>query len=112
MGLSVYKDHTKSIFTLLLLRGLGVWLCDGADLVEHLLQFTRLVQIRHNIASANKLASDEQLGEGWPVPIPHAQTTSLRVHLQILTHGRTRQDVRARKIASYVTRKERGYQDA
>ena len=40
-----------------------------ARVLEHLLQFSGLVQIGDNIAPSHELSVDEQLGERRPVPM-------------------------------------------
>lgn len=80
---------------------------DGASVLEHLLEFSRFVQIRHNIASSHKLSVDEQLGERRPVPVYQRRSKVLRVHLQILSNGRTRKDISTSEVASYESRQLR-----
>ena len=78
-----------------------------ARVLEHLLQFSGLVQIGDNIAPSHELSVDEQLGERRPVPVYQRRSKVLRVHLQILSNGRTRKDIGTGEVASYESRQLR-----
>ena len=75
---------------------------NSTRVLKHLLQLSRFVQIRNNIASSHKLSIDEQLGERWPISTHEEAPPPSRIRLQILSNRRTREDISTCKIAAYV----------
>lgn len=80
--LSIFHDFNKHHFTkelllnnptlrllLLLSGGSDFRMNQSACIIQQLLQLSRLVQVRHDITSTNKISFDKQLRECRPVPI-------------------------------------------